>query len=78
MTRTDPMLAVAVEKADPLGENRRQAGDRGKALAGKCTLNRFELTGAEVDAQRYKKIVMDQDRPLDGRCVSGSPRIGTR
>ncbi len=61
--RTDPMLAVAVEKADPLGENRRQAGDRGKALAGKCTLNRFELTGAEVDAQeRYKKIAMDGNK----------------
>ena len=38
--RTDPMLAVAVNKADPLGTNRRQAGDRGKALAGKSTLNR--------------------------------------
>ena len=60
--RTDPMLAVAVDKADPLGENRRQARDRGKALAGKCTLNRLELTGAAVDAQeRYKKIVMDGD-----------------
>ena len=31
--RTDPMLAVAVNKADPLGERRRQASDRGKALA---------------------------------------------
>ena len=43
--RTDPMLAVAVNKADPLGERRRQASDRGKALAGRCTLNRLELTG---------------------------------
>ena len=52
-----PMLAVAVNKADPLGERRRQASDRGKALAGRCTLNRLELTGAEVDEQeRYKKI----------------------
>ncbi len=60
--RTDPMLAVAVEKADPLGADRRQARDRGKALAGKCTLNRLELTGAAVGAQeRYKKIVMDPD-----------------
>ena len=42
--RTDPMLAVAVNKADPLGERRRQASDRGKALAGRCTLNRLELT----------------------------------
>lgn len=60
--RTDPMLAVAVEKADPLGERRRQASDRGKALAGKCTLNRLELTEAEVSGQeRYKKITMDGD-----------------
>ena len=67
--RTDPMLAVAVNKADPLGERRRQAGDRGKALAGKCTLNRLELTGGEVDEQeRYKKIAMDPDR-IDGWMV---------
>ena len=67
--RTDPMLAVAVNKADPLGETRRQAGDRGKALAGKCTLNRLELTEAEVDEQeRYKKIAMDPDR-IDGWMV---------
>jgi hypothetical protein len=61
--RTDPMLAVAVEKADPLGEHRRQASDRGKALAGKCTLNRLELTEAKVSGQeRYKKIAMDGDK----------------
>ena len=67
--RTDPMLAVAVEKVDPLGESRRQAGDRGKALAGKCTLNRLELSGAEADGQeRYKKIVMDEDR-IEGWMV---------
>ena len=63
--RTDPMLAVAVNKADPLGERRRQASDRGK----RCTLNRLELTGAEVDEQeRYKKIAMDPDR-IDGWMV---------
>ena len=67
--RTDPMLAVAVEKADPLGKNRRQAGDRGKALAGKCTLNRLELTAEQVDGQeRYKKIAMDEDR-IEGWMV---------
>ena len=79
--RTDPMLAVAVNKADPLGERRRQASDRGKALAGRCTLNRLELTGAEVDEQeRYKKIAMDPgpDRRLDGGCLRGVPRIGAR
>ena len=41
--RADPLLAVAVNKSDPLGLNRRQESDRGKALAGKSTLNRLEL-----------------------------------
>ena len=60
------MLAVAVDKADRLGETLRQASDRGKALAGRGMLNRLELTGAEVDErERYKKIAMDPDR-IDG------------
>lgn len=67
--RADPMLAVAVEKADPLGENRRQTSDRGKAMAGKSTLNRLELTGAEVrSGERYKKIAMDTEK-VDGWLV---------
>ena len=45
--RADPMLAVAVGKADPLGSNRLREEDRGKALAGKS---------AEID--KYKKILM--------------------
>ena len=61
--RLDPMLAVAVEKADPLGENRHKASDRGKALAGKSTLNRLELTKADASSQeRYKKIVMHEEK----------------
>jgi hypothetical protein len=59
--RRDPLLAILAEKADPTGESRVRARDRGKALAGKSTLNRLELTKAAVEAQeRYKKIVMDQ------------------
>jgi hypothetical protein len=56
--RLDPLLAVLVGKTDPLGEDRLDAADRGKALAGKSTLNRLELTavGADTDT-RYKKIV---------------------
>jgi hypothetical protein len=56
--RLDPLLAVLVGKTDPLGEDRLNAADRGKALAGKSTLNRLELTavGADTDT-RYKKIV---------------------
>ena len=36
--RADPTLAVALDKADPLGNTRRQTVDRWKALAAKCTL----------------------------------------
>lgn len=56
--RHDPLLAVLVGKTDPLGERRTASRDRGKALAGKSTLNRLELTppGARADS-RYKKIV---------------------
>ena len=48
--RKDPLLAVLVEKSDPVGE----------VLAGKSTLNRLELTPATASAKaRYKKIVAD-------------------
>ncbi len=59
--RRDPMLAVLAEKPDPTGESGVRERDRGKALAGKSTLNRLELTKAEVaEKERYKKVVMDQ------------------
>jgi len=59
--RRDPMLAVLAEKEDPTGESRVRERDRGKALAGKSTLNRLELTKAEVgEKERYKKVVMDK------------------
>ena len=58
--RHDPLLAVLVGKADPLGRDRPRARDRGKALAGKSTLNRVELTPVRADAgSRYKKITAD-------------------
>jgi len=48
--RKDPLLAVLVEKCDPVGG----------VLAGKSTLNRLELTPATASAKaRYKKIVAD-------------------
>jgi len=59
--RHDPLLAVMVGKPDPLGEDRLLARDRGKALAGKSTLNRLELTRVGATASdRYKKIVAHQ------------------
>ena len=58
--RRDPLLGVLAEKADPTGKSRARARDQGKALAGKSTLNRLELTGAEVpEGERYKKIELD-------------------
>ena len=57
--RHDPLLAVLVGKEDPLGEDRARQRDKGKALAGKSTLNRLELTPARANAQsRYKKITL--------------------
>jgi hypothetical protein len=59
--RADPLLALVVNHPDPLGTQRRKERDRGKALAGKSTLNRLELTPATADAgSRYKKIVYDR------------------
>lgn len=55
--RSDALLAVLCGKGDPRGDSRRCARDKGKALAGKSTLNRLELTDAEADKDsRYKKI----------------------
>jgi hypothetical protein len=55
--RTDPLLATVVGKADPTGKTRQRKRDRGKALAGKSTLNRLELSPTGADANtRYKKI----------------------
>ena len=58
--RRDPLFAVLVGKEDPEGEKRVRQRDRGKAGAGKSTLNRLELTPEEPTAAelRYKKIVM--------------------
>ena len=55
--RHDPLLATVLGKKDPTGQSRARNRDKGKALAGKSTLNRLELTpvGADEDS-RYKKI----------------------
>jgi hypothetical protein len=59
--RNDPLLAILVGKKDPLG-NQRLGRDKGKALAGKSTLNRLELTPVRANADsRYKKIVAHLD-----------------
>jgi Transposase DDE domain group 1 len=56
--RRDPLLATVVGKADPTGKSRQRRRDRGKAMAGKSTLHRLELTPVGADAgSRYKKVV---------------------
>src|SRR5215831_8892054 len=62
-------------------EHRREKQDRGKALAGKSTMNRLELTKREVFfEERYKKISVDNigcvGRALDE--LSGSWRKSAR
>ena len=59
--REDPLLAVMVGKLDPLGEERVRQRDKGKALAGKSTLNRLELTPVRANKDsRYKKITVNR------------------
>ncbi len=59
--RHDPLLAVLVGKKDPLGRSRGRDRDKGKALAGKSTLNRLELTPVRANAKsRYKKITLNR------------------
>src|SRR6201998_3392924 len=67
--RADPLLAVAANKADPLGQDRRQESDRGKALAGKSTLNRLELAKKE-GPDKYHKI-QPHEAGIDSWMVDG-------
>ena len=64
--RRDPLLGVLAGKADPSGESRARARDQGKALAGKSTLNRLELTASEVKEKR----ALQEDRA--GLCRGGA------
>jgi hypothetical protein len=56
--RHDVVMGVLCEKSDPSGSDRVRERDQGKAIAGKSTLNRLELTpeGAN-EKSRYKKIL---------------------
>ena len=55
--RHDPLLAVACDKADPLGRDRWHPAAAGVALAGSATLNRLELGNHRQD--RTHKITHD-------------------
>src|SRR5499426_1547205 len=66
LLRRDPLLAAAVGKIDPEGQERRREADRGAALAGKSTLNRLELRSDNpAENGRYKKIALDEKKVDD-------------
>jgi hypothetical protein len=61
--RHDVVMGVLCEKGDPSGDNRVGEQDRGKAVAGKSTLNRLELTPENANEKsRYKKIVAEGEK----------------
>src|SRR5947208_3043086 len=58
--RHDVMMGLLSEKRNPSGKDRVREQDQGKAIAGKSTLNRLELTPEDANEKsRYKKIVAD-------------------
>lgn len=61
--RHDVVMGVLCEKGDPSGDNRVREQDQGKAVAGKSTLNRLELTPQNANEKsRYKKIVAEGEK----------------
>jgi hypothetical protein len=61
--RHDVVMGVLCEKSEPTGGARLREQDRGKAIAGKSTLNRLELTPEDANPNsRYKKIVAEGEK----------------
>lgn len=61
--RHDVVMGLLSEKQDPSGRDRVREKDQGKAIAGKSTLNRLELTPEDANEKsRYKKIVAEGEK----------------
>jgi Transposase DDE domain group 1 len=61
--RHDVVMGLLCEKPDPSGSERVRKRDQGKAIAGKSTLNRLELTPEDANEKsRYKKIVVEGEK----------------
>jgi len=82
--RTDPGYAAIVGKSDPTGSDRSRDRDRGYALAGSSTLNRFELGSEDGSASnRYRKIVGEfseiedlvTELSLEQMALEGAPPV---
>jgi len=59
LLRYDPLFATVCGKADPSGQDRRHERDRGKACAGKSTLNRLETCQGFWEMTGTKRIVAE-------------------
>lgn len=68
--RHDPLLALLVEKEDPTGKDRARERDQGKALAGKSTLNRLELTGTKT---KTRKVATEEANEVPTACGEPKP-----
>ena len=78
--RSDPLFAAAVGKTDIHGKNRINPEDQGKALAGKSTLNRFELSASKEESDdRYKKfdVEFEQAEEIFTKVFIGKNKGGT-
>jgi hypothetical protein len=62
LLRFDPLFATLCGKEDPSGESRIHERDKGKACAGKSTLNRLETCEGFLHTDGDKKIVADTAR----------------
>jgi len=74
--RRDPVHGLICGKSDPLGQDRLQESDKGKALAAHSTLNRLELSAHGIDL-RYHKIEAQPEQIealLIERAVKAIPR----
>ena len=61
--RHDVVMGLLSEKHDPSGRDRLREQDQGKAIAGKSTLNRLELTPEDANEKsRYKKVVAESGK----------------
>jgi len=59
LLRYHPLFATLCGKADPSGQDRLHERDRGKACAGKSTLNRLEICQGFWQMTKTKKIVAE-------------------
>ena len=75
--RHDVVMGLLSEKRDPSGKDRVREQDQGKAIAGKSTLNRLELTPEQAkEKRRYTTIVAHGEQIEDLRkevCNQSQP-----